>query len=72
MINISVKLNKGNFFNKENIDHALKRFKSKVDSEEIMDVTRRKRSFETPKQIKVRKLKRLHRKMKENKFSNKK
>ena len=71
MINISVKLNKGDFFGKENIDYALKRLKSKLDTEEIMDTVRRKRSFETPKQIKVRKMKRLHRKMKENKFSKK-
>jgi ribosomal protein S21 len=68
MINISVKLNKGDYFGKENIDYALKRFKFKVDSEEIMDTIRKKRAFETPKQIKVRKMKRLHRKMKENKF----
>jgi small subunit ribosomal protein S21 len=68
MINISVKLNKGDYFGKENIDYALKRFKSKVDAEEIMDTIRKKRAFETPKQIKVRKMKRLHRKMKENKF----
>jgi len=71
MINISVKLNKGDYFGKENIDYALKRFKFKVDAEEIMDTVRRKRAFETPKQIKIRKTKRLHRKMKENKFTKK-
>jgi small subunit ribosomal protein S21 len=71
MINISIKLNKGDYFGKENIDYALKRFKSKVDAEEIMDTIRRKRAFETPKQIKIRKTKRLHRKMKENKFTKK-
>lgn len=71
MINISVKLNKGDYFGKENIDYALKRFKFKVDGEEIMDTIRKKRAFETPKQIKVRKMKRLHRKMKENKFNKK-
>lgn len=65
MINVSVKLNKGDFFNKENIDHALRRFKNKVDQEEILEVIKKKRAFETPKQIKIRKTKRLHRKMKE-------
>lgn len=72
MINISVKLNKGDHFNKENIDSALRRFKNKVDQEEIMDVVRRKRSFETPKQIRVRKMKRMHRILKQNRSSSKK
>jgi ribosomal protein S21 len=67
MINISIKLNNGNFFNKENIDFALKRLKNKMDQEEILETVKRKRSFETPKQIKIRKTKRLHRKIKESK-----
>jgi len=67
MINVSIKLNKGNFFNKENIDFALKRLKNKMDQEEILETAKRKRSFETPKQIKIRKTKRLHRKIKESK-----
>jgi ribosomal protein S21 len=65
MVNITVKLKKGDHFGKENIDYALKRFKMKVDSEEIMETIRSKRSFETPKQKKIRKTKKMHRKMKE-------
>ena len=59
MINVSVKLNKGDYFNKENIDYALRRLKNKVDAEEIMDTIKKKRAFETPKQIKIRKMKRM-------------
>ena len=72
MINVSIKLNKGDYFGKENIETALRRFKNKIDTEEIMETCKRKRSFETPKQIKVRKMKRMHRKMKEAKNFNKK
>lgn len=67
MSNITVKLNKGDYFNRENIDYALKRLKGKVDQEEILDTIKKKRSFETKKQIKIRKMKRLHRLMKQNK-----
>lgn len=65
MINVNIKLHKGNFFNRENIDFALKRFKNKVDQEEILDTVKRKRSFETPKQKKVRKSRKLQKKIKE-------
>jgi ribosomal protein S21 len=71
MINISVKLNKGDY-GRENIDSALKRLKNKMDQEEIMETVRRKRSFETPKQIRVRKMKRMHKILKQNRLSNKK
>jgi ribosomal protein S21 len=73
MVNITVKLHKNDQYGRENIDNALRRFKNKLDQEEIMEVVKRKRSFETPKQIKIRKLKRLHKKLKEIKnFSSKK
>lgn len=72
MINVSIKLNKGDYFGKENIDTALRRFKNKVDAEEILENVRRRRSFETPKQIKVRKMKRMHKILKQNRSSNKK
>jgi ribosomal protein S21 len=72
MINVSLKLNKGDYFGKENIDTALRRFKNKVDAEEILENVRRRRSFETPKQIKVRKMKRMHKILKQNRPSNKK
>jgi ribosomal protein S21 len=72
MINVSLKLNKGDYFGKENIDTALRRFKNKVDAEEILENVRRRRSFETPKQIKVRKMKRMHKILKQNRSSNKK
>ena len=67
MINISVKLNKGDYFGKENIDIALKRLKYKMDKEEIMDTVRKKKTFESKKQAKIRKTKRLHRLIKMNK-----
>jgi small subunit ribosomal protein S21 len=67
MINISIKLNKN-----ENIDSALRRLKSKMDQEEIMDTIRKKRAFETPKQIKIRKMKKMHKILKQNRISNKK
>jgi ribosomal protein S21 len=72
MINISVKLNKNEHYGRENIDSALKRLKNKMDQEEIMETVRRKRSFETPKQIRVRKMKRMHKILKQNRASNKK
>jgi len=72
MINISIKLNKNEHYGRENIDSALKRLKNKIDQEEIMETVRKKRSFETPKQIKIRKLKRMHKILKQNKKSNKK
>lgn len=67
MINVSVKLNKGDYFGRENIDIALRRLKNKMDAEEILENVKRRKSFETPKQTKIRKTKRLHRKMKESK-----
>ena len=69
MVNITIKLYKNDQYGRENIDNALKRFKNKLDQEEIMEVVKRKRSFETPKQIKIRKQKRLHKKIKEFKNS---
>lgn len=72
MINVSIKLNKGDYFGKENVDIALRKFKNKVDAEEILENVRRKRSFETPKQIRVRKMKRMHKILKQNRTSNKK
>ena len=72
MINISVKLNKNEHYGRENIDSALKRLKNKMDQEEIMETVRRKRSFETPKQIRVRKMNRMHKILKQNRASNKK
>jgi ribosomal protein S21 len=65
MVNVTVKLKKGDYSGRENIDYVLKRFKAKVDSEEIMETVRSKRAFETPKQKKIRKTKKMHRKMKE-------
>ena len=57
--NFSVKVGKG-----ENIDRALKRLKSKMDGEGLMDEVRRLRSFETPAQKKKRKLKNAHKRAK--------
>jgi len=72
MINISIKLNKNEHYGRENIDSALKRLKNKMDQEEVLETVRRKRSFETPKQIRVRKMKRMHKILKQNRHSNKK
>jgi len=57
--NFSIKLSK-----KEPVDRALKRLKSKMDSEGLMDEVRRLRSFETPAQKKKRKLKNAHKRAK--------
>jgi ribosomal protein S21 len=65
MVNVTIKLKKGDYHGRENIDYVLKRFKAKVDSEEIMETIKSKKSFETPKQKKIRKTKKMHRKMKE-------
>ncbi len=40
----------------EPVDRALKRLKSKLDTEGILEEMRRRRAFETPTQRKVRKL----------------
>ena len=72
MTNITIKLNKGDYFGRENIDNALRRLKTKMDQEEIIESVRKKKTFETPKQIKIRKLKRLHKKFKEQKFFSRK
>ncbi|WP_411826075.1 30S ribosomal protein S21 [Luteolibacter sp. AS25] len=40
----------------EPVDRALKRLKTKLDSEGILEEMRRRRSFETPTDRKVRKL----------------
>ena len=48
----------------EPIDRALKRLKSKVDSDGLMDELRRLRSFETPQQKNKRKLKNNHKREK--------
>lgn len=50
MIYVSVKKD-------EPIDRALKRFKSKIDAEGLMDELRRLKSFETPTQKAKRKAK---------------
>ncbi len=68
MVNVTINLKKNNHHERENIDFALKRLKAKMDLEEVLETVKSKRSFETPKQKKIRKTKRLHRKMKENKF----
>jgi len=68
MVNVTINLKKNNHHERENIDFALKRLKTKMDLEEVLETVKSKRSFETPKQKKIRKTKRLHRKMKENKF----
>lgn len=47
----SVNLKKG-----EPVDRALKRLKTKLDSEGILEEMRRRRAFETPTDRKVRKL----------------
>ena len=39
----------------ESVDRALKRLKTKLDTEGIIDEMRRRRAFETPTQRKVRK-----------------
>lgn len=72
MINISIKLNKSEHYGRENIDSALKRLKNKMDQEEILETVRKKRAFETPKQIRVRKMKRMHKIQKQNRVLNKK
>ncbi len=40
----------------EPVDRALKRLKSKLDTEGILEEMRRRRAFETPNQRKMRKL----------------
>ena len=53
-VNVTVQVRRG-----EPIDRALKRLKAKIEKEGIIDDVRRKRSFETPAQIKKRKAKKL-------------
>jgi small subunit ribosomal protein S21 len=48
----------------EPIDRALKRLKSKIDADGMMDELKRLRSFETPQQRAKRKLKANHKKEK--------
>lgn len=55
----------------EPIDRALKRLKSKIDSDGLMDELRRLRSFETPQQKKKRKLKNNHKREKLQKLNRK-
>jgi ribosomal protein S21 len=43
----------------EHVDRALKRFKSKLDKEGIIDIVRYKRGHETAAQVKKRKAKKL-------------
>lgn len=50
--------------NGEPIDRALKRLKSKMDADGVMDELKRLRSFETPAQKAKRKLKANHKKEK--------
>ena len=57
--NFSVNVGKG-----APVEQALKRLKSKMDEEGLMDEVRRLRSFETPAQRKKRKLKNAHKRAK--------
>lgn len=59
MENIAVYLQKGEFSGREHIDRALKRLKSKIDNEGILETVRVKRAFENLAQKKVRKRRRL-------------
>lgn len=53
-INATVRVRSG-----EPIDRALKRLKSKIEKEGIIEEVRRKRAYETPAQVRKRKAKKL-------------
>ncbi len=55
MINVQVRVTKRNEDDKNALDRALKRLKSKLDNEGVMDTVRAKRQFENPKQKRERK-----------------
>ena len=55
MINAQVKVVKKNEEDKGALDRALKRLKSKLETEGVLDVVRAKRRFENPKQKRERK-----------------
>lgn len=57
MINAQVKVIKRNEEDKGALDRALKRLKSRLDVEGVLDTVRAKRRFETPKQKRERKIK---------------
>jgi small subunit ribosomal protein S21 len=59
MINVIVKLQKGECFGREHIDRALKRLKQKVDNEGVLETVRVKRAFENETEKRRRKAKRL-------------
>jgi len=59
MENVAVYLNKGSFFGREHIDKALKKLKTKIDNECVLETARNKRSFETPIQKLARKRRKL-------------
>jgi ribosomal protein S21 len=59
MENIAVYLQKGEFSGREHIDRALKRLKSKIDNEGILETVRCKRAFENPAERKIRKRRKL-------------
>jgi small subunit ribosomal protein S21 len=73
MINVQVKVTKRGEDDKGALDRALKRLKSKLDNEGVLDTVRAKRRFETPKQRKERKLRTaiLKNKRKKQQISNK-
>lgn len=53
-VNVSVQVRRG-----EPVDRALKRLKSKIEKEGVIEDVRRKRSYETTAQIRKRKAKKL-------------
>lgn len=55
-VHATVRVNRKGPDDNISLDKALKRLKSIIDNEGIMDVVRAKRTFETPKQKKERKL----------------
>ena len=59
MENVIVYLQKGEFSGREHIDRALKRLKTKIDNEGILETVRTKRAFENDAEKKRRKARRL-------------
>lgn len=64
MENIAIYLQKGEFSGREHIDRALKRLKSKIESEGILETVRTKRAFENPAERKARKRRKLQKTIK--------
>lgn len=56
IVHAAVKVNRKSENDTVSLDKALKRLKSIIDNEGIMDIVRAKRAFENPKQKKERKL----------------